>query len=170
MTLPIHRFLPLLLVLATFAADPALRIEGVAGRDGVAKPAVLLSLADLQAMPRIQFQAKTQDGKSHVFEGVAVAELLKRAGLPQGEEVRGGVLSRYILVTAHDGYRVLFSLPELDPAFSDGRALLADRMDGQPLPLRDGPLRLVVPNDKRPTRWVRMVERIETASTPEPVR
>jgi DMSO/TMAO reductase YedYZ molybdopterin-dependent catalytic subunit len=156
--------------MAAFAADPALRIEGIAGRDGILKPPVLLSLADLQAMPRVQLQAKTQDGKPHLFEGVAVAELLKRAALPRGEEVCGGVLSRYILVTAHDGYRVLFSLPELDPAFSDGRVLLADRMDGQPLPPRDGPLRLVVPNDKRPARWVRMVERIEAASTPEPVR
>ena len=163
-------FLPLLLALSAFAGDPALRIEGIAGRDGVPKPATLLSLADLQAMPRTHLQAKTQDGKAHDFEGVAVAELLKRAEFPQGEAVRGGVLSRYILVTARDGYRVLFSLPELDPAFSDGRVLLADRIDGQPLPPPDGPLRLIVPNDKRPARWVRMVERIEAASTPEPVR
>jgi DMSO/TMAO reductase YedYZ molybdopterin-dependent catalytic subunit len=69
-------------------------------------------------------------------------------------------------VTAHDGYRVVFSLPELDPAFSDGRALLADRMDGQPLSAHDGPLRLVLPSEKREARWVRMVERIEMLSAP----
>jgi len=165
-----HRLSVALLALAAFAADPALRIEGVSGRDGVARPPVALTLADLLAMPRVKLQARTQDGKEHTFEGVAVAELLKRAAVPQGETVRGALLSRYILVTAHDGYRALFSLPELDPAFGGARALLADRMDGQPLSSHDGPLRLVLPDEKRESRWVRMVERIEMASAPEPAR
>lgn len=160
----------LFLSAAAFAADPALRIEGVAGRDGVSKPALQLTLADLAAMPRVTLQGKTHDGKEHSFEGVAVAELLHRAGLPQGEEMRGPMLARYVLVSAHDGYRAIFSLPELDPAFTDGRALVADRMDGQPLSAHDGPLRLVLPSEKRETRWVRMVERIQILSAPDPVR
>jgi hypothetical protein len=163
--------LPLLfLATAAFAADPILRIEGISGRDGVARPAMNLSLADLEAMPRVTLKGKTHDGKEHAFEGVAVAEVLHRAGLPQGEDVRGPMLSRYVLVTAHDGYRAIFSLPELDPAFSDTRALLADRMDGQPLSPHDGPLRLVLPSEKRETRWVRMAERIEIQSAPDPLR
>jgi DMSO/TMAO reductase YedYZ molybdopterin-dependent catalytic subunit len=48
--------------------------------------------------------------------------------------------------------------------------LIADRMDGQPLSAHDGPLRLVLPSEKRETRWVRMVERIEILSAPDPVR
>jgi Oxidoreductase molybdopterin binding domain len=160
----------LLLSAAAFAADPALRISGVTGRDGVPKPALQITLADLAAMPRVSVQGKTHDGKDHGFEGVALAELLHRAGLPQGEDVRGPVLTRYILVTAHDGYRVLFSLAELDPAFSDSHALLADRMDGQPLNSRDGPLRIVLPSEKREARWIRMVERIEILAAPDVVR
>jgi DMSO/TMAO reductase YedYZ molybdopterin-dependent catalytic subunit len=161
----------LFLVAATaFAADPALRIEGIAGRDGVAKPAIQLTLAEIAAMPRTTLQGKTHDGKEHTFEGVAMAELLRRAGLPQGENVRGPILARYILVSAHDGYRAIFSLPEFDPAFTDTRALLADKMDGQPLNDRDGPLRLVLPAEKREARWVRMVERIEILAAPDAVR
>jgi DMSO/TMAO reductase YedYZ molybdopterin-dependent catalytic subunit len=159
-----------LLAAAAFAADPALRIAGVAGRDGVPKPAMQLTLADIAAMPRTTLQGKTHDGKEHTFEGVAMAELLHRAGLPQGEEVHGPMLARYILVSAHDGYRALFSLPELDPAFTDSRALLADKMDGQPLSAHDGPLRLVLPSEKREARWVRMVERIEMLAAPDAVR
>jgi DMSO/TMAO reductase YedYZ molybdopterin-dependent catalytic subunit len=164
--------LPALLFLAAtaFAADPALRIEGVAGRDGVAKPALNLSLADIAAMPHTTLKGKTHDGKEHTFDGVPMSELLHRAGLPQGEEVRGPILARYILVSAHDGYRTIFSLPEFDPAFTDNRALLADKMDGQPLSDRDGPLRLVIPAEKREARWVRMVERIEILSAPDAVR
>lgn len=161
----------LFLAAAAFAADPALRIEGVAGRDGVARPALQLTLADIAAMPRVTLQGKTHDGKEqHTFEGVALAELLHRAGLPQGEDVRGPLLARYVLVAAHDGYRAVFSLPELDPAFTDSRALIADRMDGQPLSAHDGPLRLVLPSEKRETRWVRMVERIEILAAPDAVR
>jgi hypothetical protein len=160
----------LFLAAAAFAADPALRIEGVAGRDGVAKPALQLSLADIAAMPHISLKAKTHDGKEHTFDGVAIAELLHRAGLPQGEDVRGPMLARYILVSAHDGYRAIFSLPEFDPAFTDNRPLLADKMDGQPLSDHDGPLRLVLPTEKRETRWVRMLERIEILAAPDTVR
>jgi DMSO/TMAO reductase YedYZ molybdopterin-dependent catalytic subunit len=164
--------LPALLFLAgaAFAVEPALRIQGIAGRDGVAKPALELALTDIAAMPRTTLQGKTHDGKDHTFEGVAMAELLRRAGLPQGENVRGPILARYIVVSAHDGYRAIFSLPEFDPAFTDNRALLADKMDGQPLSDRDGPLRLVLPSEKREARWVRMVERIEILSAPDTVR
>jgi DMSO/TMAO reductase YedYZ molybdopterin-dependent catalytic subunit len=165
------RIFPLLvLAISAFAADPVLRIEGIAGHDGVVKAPLQISLADLQAMPRVTVRAKTHDGKEHGFEGVALAEVLHRAGLPQGEEVRGPLLSKYLLVTAHDGYRAIFSLPELDPAFTETHALLADRMDGEALTSREGPLRLVLPSEKRETRWVRMVEKIELLAAPDPVR
>jgi hypothetical protein len=159
-----------LLAAAAFAADPTLHIAGIAGRDGVAKPALELTLADIAAMPRTTIQGKTHDGKDHTFEGISMAELLKRAGLPQGENVRGPMLARYIVILAHDGYRAIFSLPEFDPAFTDNRAILADKMDGQPLSDHDGPLRLVLPTEKREARWVRMVERIEILAAPDAVR
>jgi hypothetical protein len=66
-----------------------------------------------------------------------------------------------LIASAPDGYRVLFSLTEFDPAFSDRVILLADRRDGQPLDNREGPLRLVVPGDKRHARWIRGVDALE---------
>jgi hypothetical protein len=56
-----------------------------------------------------------------------------------------------------DAYRVVFALPELDPAFTDQMILLADRRDDKPLPSNEGPWRIVVPNEKRQGRWVRQV-------------
>ena len=164
------RVVVLLVGLVAFAAEPALKIDGVTGRDGLSKPALQLSLGDLSAMPRTKVQIKMRDNKEHIFGGVAVSELLKRAGQPQGEELRAGMLARYVLITAHDGYRAVFSLPELDPAFSDAQALLADKLDGEALSVRDGPLRLILPKEKRESRWMRQVDRIEVAATPEPVR
>ena len=145
-------------------------MAGTAGRDGVVKPALDLTRADLAAMPRTTVSGKTHDGKEHAFEGVAMAELLRRAGLPQGENVRGPMLARYIVVSARDGYRAVFSVPEFDPAFTGNRAILADKMDGQPLSDHDGPLRLVLPAEKREARWVRIPERIEVLAAPDSVR
>ena len=62
-----------------------------------------------------------------------------------------------VLAEAADGYRVVFALPEMDPAFTDLTFLLADRRDGQPLGEVEGKLRIVVTNEKRNARWVRQV-------------
>ena len=135
------------------ASAPArvLRIEGL-----VEKP-LTLSADDLARMPRRSVEAKDHDGTSARYEGVALAEVLKAAGAPLGEALRGAQLSKFVLVEAADGYRAVFALPELDAAFTDELVLLADRRDGQPLPPSAGPLRLVVPHEKRQGRWVRQV-------------
>jgi len=51
----------------------------------------------------------------------------------------------------------VFALPELDPAFSDRIILLADRRDGKLLAGKEGPLRVIVPGEKRHARWIRQV-------------
>jgi hypothetical protein len=116
-----------------------------------------LNSSDLAGMARRSVKAKDQQGHEFVFEGVLVADVLKKAGVRQGTELRGEFLSFYLLVEAADGYRVIFSLPELDEAFTDRLVLLADRKDGKPLNEREGPFRIIVPDEKRPARWVRQV-------------
>ena len=103
----------------------------------------------------------TQEGRTLKYEGVLVVEVLKRAGVPLGGELRGSALSIYVLATATDGYQVVFSLGELDPAMSNNEVLIADTMDGQPLPATQGPLRIVVPKDARAARSVRMLTRLD---------
>src|SRR5215813_13255545 len=128
------------------AAEPALRIEGAAGPDGVVKPTLTLGMSDLATLPRASAKVRGHDGTERTYQGVRLSDLLKKAGQPFGENLRGSLLSKYVLVSAHDGYRVLFSLPEVDPAFSEARIILADTADGKPLPDREGPLRLIVPS------------------------
>ena len=152
------------------ADSPVLRVEGAAGRDGVAKPPLTLTPEDLGNMSHATARVRTRDGAERTYEGVLLSEILKRAGQPLGEELRGSLLSKYVLAVAHDGYRVLFSLPEIDPAFSDGRIIVAYKVDGKPLPDREGPLRFVIPAEKREARWIRMIEKIEISATPQPMR
>jgi hypothetical protein len=53
------------------------------------------------------------------------------------------------LVEAADGYRVVIALPEIDPAFTNKQILLAFLRDGKPLDQKEGPYRIVIPDEKR---------------------
>ena len=151
------------------AADAALTVTGVVAKDGAKLPALTLSLDDLAKMPRTKVTV-AEGARSSSYEGVLVYEILKRAGQPFGDQMRKAQLVRYAIFSSRDGYRVLFALPEFDPAFTEARALVADRVDGQPLPANRGPLRLILPGEKTGSRSTFMLERIEIQSAPDPVR
>jgi hypothetical protein len=108
-------------------------------------------------LPRQSIETKDHDGKDATYEGVALVEVLKSAGVKFGQDMRGKALANYLVVEASDGYRAVFALPELDPAFSDRVILIADRRDKQPLDQRHGPLQIIVPGEKKHARWVRQV-------------
>jgi DMSO/TMAO reductase YedYZ molybdopterin-dependent catalytic subunit len=61
---------------------------------------------------------------------------------------------------ARDGYRVAFSLVELDSTIASSEVFIAFQRDGKPLPAEMGPFRLIVPTDKRGARWIRQLSRI----------
>jgi DMSO/TMAO reductase YedYZ molybdopterin-dependent catalytic subunit len=136
------------------AAVPAeLRIAGA-----VSTPLVLTA-ADLKKMPRKTLTVvNAHEKKTETYEGVAVEELLRRAGAPLGEQLRGAAMATYVVAEAGDGYRVVFSLAELDSGIVDSEMMVADTVDGAPLSAQQGPFRLVAPHEKRPARWVRMLK------------
>lgn len=99
---------------------------------GAVKQLLTLTAKDLAQMPRSSVKI-SDNGMETVYEGVWVHEVLKRAGAPQGSTLRGKALASYVLARAQDGYQVVFSLAELDPAFIDNEVLLADTANGKPL-------------------------------------
>jgi hypothetical protein len=119
------------------------------------KPTVL-SRADIEALPRIKVTTSAP-GTSTTFDGVALEAVLKKAGVGFGEALKGKRMASYLLVEAADGYRVVIALPELDPAFTDKQVVLAFLKDGKPLDEKEGPYRIVMPDEKRMARWVRQV-------------
>ena len=120
-----------------------------------------LSLADIAAFQRQTIHVTDDKGTPVEYEGVPVAEILEKAGAPLGKELKGPNMAVGLVASAPDGYHVLFSLAEFDPAFTDRVILLADRRDGKPLDTREGPLRFIVPGDKRHARWIRGVTTLE---------
>ncbi|HTC34311.1 MAG TPA: molybdopterin-dependent oxidoreductase [Bryobacteraceae bacterium] len=150
-------FLPLAALV--FAQAPPAAVLAVQG--DIASP-LSLSADDLAKMPRETATIPAADGTKIVYEGVTLLEVLKKAGAPFGKQLRGKVLSTYVLAKARDGYQVIFTLGELDPDFGNESILVADKRDGKPLPAdKQGPFRLVCPNDHEGARSVRMLETLE---------
>ena len=137
------------------AAPPQLTVTGDVSTPLTLKP------EDLAKMPRETASVPEQDGTTIQYEGVPLREILKQAGAPLGNQLRGKALATYILAKAHDGYQVLFALGELDSAFGNEKILVADKRDGKPLFGYQGPFRLICPNDKAGARSVRMLETLE---------
>ncbi len=143
-----------------FAQAPATSSATLAVTGDLPMP-LTLTLANLAAMPRQTVRIPNPDGSMAVYEGVALLDVLKKAGVPFGGELRGKALASYVLAKASDGYQVVFTPGEIDPSFGNQTILVADHRDGKPLSGNQGALRLVVPNDKEGARSVRMLETLE---------
>src|SRR5262245_43300036 len=109
-----------LAAVAAAAQQPTLRMSGA-----IPKP-ITFTAQELAAMPHVTVRATSHD-QTASYEGVAMRELLTRAGVPAGEALRGAELAKSVLVTGADGYQAAFGLAEFDPAFTDRVSILADR-------------------------------------------
>lgn len=137
-----------------------------ANSDAIPNPASIpLDAATLSALPRETVHADSH-GHALACEGVPLVALLRHAGAMPETELRGAQLARIVEVGARDGYRVVFSLGELDPATGGRRVFVVDRCDDKALDAETGPLRLIVPDDARPARWVRQLQSITVEETP----
>jgi Oxidoreductase molybdopterin binding domain len=100
------------------------------------------------------------------YRGVPLVDILARGGLTFGQTMRGDRLSWFLLITAADGYRAVYALPEIDPAFTDSVVLVAYARDGKRLPPDEAPLRIVSRGDERHARWVRQVMSLQVRRAP----
>lgn len=144
---------------ATEATAQAIEIRG-----DLVRPRTVTA-TDLGRMPRHRAEASAH-GVKGLYEGILVSELLSESGITLGDSLRGQAMATYVLVEAQDGYRVVFALPELDSTFTGRPVLLADRVNGAPLPAKEGPFRVIAPGERRPARWIRQVIKITVRRVP----
>jgi hypothetical protein len=138
---------------APASATSTLTVQGLTGKPHV------VTAAEWQAMRRIDTTVAAHQVSGR-YSGVLLTDLLGLVAAPLGDALRGKALGAYIVVEAADGYRVVFSLAEFDPGYTDRLAIVADRKDGQSLAGNEAPYHLIIPGEKRPARWVRQVVRI----------
>lgn len=169
-----HWILPLLIV-ASLGAAPI--------PDGVHISGVAISPNDWTVQ---QIQAKLADqikpidytghGAKHTFNCVPLISLLQAAGAPEDFKMNGGAdpkvknpqMRQVVIVSGRDGYTVVFSMPEVLPMVGDRAIWVALDEDGQPIDDNDGPLRLIVPDDKMPARGVHQVASIQIVQLSAP--
>jgi DMSO/TMAO reductase YedYZ molybdopterin-dependent catalytic subunit len=138
-----------------------LRIQGPSGT------AITITPPEFGKLPHIEHRAKDHDGQEHTYTGVPLSSLLQRVAAPMSGQLRGKALASYLLVSATDGYKVVFALPELDSLFAKQVIFLADQRDGKPLPPEQAPYRIVVPQETKQARWVRQVTMLKVQSANE---
>jgi hypothetical protein len=130
-----------------------LALKGLEGQQAT------LTAADLGALARVKVTAKMH-GASHVFEGALLGDVLAKVGAPAGKAIHGKELADIVIVEARDGYKVALDLAGTDPMMRADRVIVADSMDGSPLPGDKGPFELIVEGDLRPARAVHSVSAI----------
>jgi hypothetical protein len=110
--------------------------------------------SEIAILPHTTLRVKDAQGRSSVYTGVLVSTLLERAGVSLSGE---RTLSTYVMVESVQEPHVLFAFAELDTALTKKRVILAYAKDGQLLTKPDGPWRIIVSDETKPTRWVRQV-------------
>lgn len=139
------------------AAPATAQTVDLIGEKGVTKT---LSAAELAALPQGVVTSTERDGATVVFRGPTLRSLVTLVGAPTGHEFRGPNMLIAIMAEAADGYRAAYMLAEVDEGFGNKNALLAISQDGNPLPAKDGPYRMVLPGEEHRARWIRNVVRL----------
>jgi hypothetical protein len=148
-----------LLVGVSVAVGQQLTVQNGSG------PPVVLSRAEVEALPHVRVETD-RSGEMVRFEGVLLRSVLEKAGVTFGDALKGKQLAAVLVVEAADRYRVAMALPELDPAFTEKQVLLVFLRNGKALDAKEGPYRILIPEEKRMARWVRQVTTLKIVDVP----
>ncbi|HEY4233151.1 MAG TPA: molybdopterin-dependent oxidoreductase [Lacipirellulaceae bacterium] len=118
---------------------------------------------DFSRLPRQTVKVMSH-GNEAEFAGASLVNILTSCGVEFGEKLKGRRASTVAVLDATDGYRIVVSLLEIDPATTEKVVLVADQRDGSPLSDKEGPYRLVIPGDKREIRWIRNLHSIRVVN------
>jgi hypothetical protein len=116
------------------------------------------NLAELEAMAQATLTIVDHQGPAGSREGCSgplLAHVIEAAGVSRGNRLLTAVVAE-----GADGYRVLFSLGELDPTLGNADIIVAMRDGGKPLPDGVGPLRICAYSDRLRARSVRQLVRL----------
>ncbi len=124
------------------------------------------TMADLAKLPADSARLSIHEKGPYLWSGTSLRTLLSSAGLDLSRGLHGPALAQYVVLEAADGYRVVFAIAEIDSTFGHRPPIVVWRQDGALLTEKDGPVRLVVPDEPRGGRWIRQLIRIEVRTAP----
>jgi len=144
---------------------PMLRITGAIAKPQEWSPQQIREqfAKDLQ---KVSYTSRGQKTESHA---VPLYNLLKAAGVevdlkmnPSTEPARKNHPLRYaVVVVGRDGYTAAFSLAEVLPEVGARHVFIALDANDKPFAEGEEHMRLISPDDKNPSRWVRDVATVQ---------
>ncbi|MFN8574444.1 MAG: hypothetical protein U0132_20495 [Gemmatimonadaceae bacterium] len=150
MSIPRFLVLVALAAAAPLAAQQPLQVHGPGGRT------VAVTRDQIASLPGETLKFAPHHGDSLAYHAVRLTDVLRTAGFPV-DSMRVGRQAWVVMGEASDGYVVAFAAAELDPKLGPSRVWLAYDVGGHALEPTEGPYRLIVPTDARPTRSARQL-------------
>ncbi len=128
-----------------------------------------LTLEDLLNLPQTTVHVhNAHSNKDETYTGPLLADVLTRAGLASTKETEPLILHSTVVATGTDGYFVLYSAAEVEPAFSKSQVIVAVMKSGLP-DTAGGLIQLINTDGARPARWVHGLANLSVVSmTPQP--
>ena len=115
---------------------------------------ITLTVEDLLNMPQVTVHVhNAHSQKDETYTGPLVSEVLAKAGLVSNRETQPLILHSSLVATGTDHYFVLYSLAEVEPAFSTGQSIVAVMRNGLP-DEPGGVIQIINTADAKPARWV----------------
>lgn len=147
-----------LLALATMAVAlpaqlPALEIQLPGQRT------VSIAQARLRTLAGDTVRLVPHHGEPTLYRATSLATVMAAVGLSL-DSLRVGRKAWTIIAEARDGYRVVFSVAELDPKLGPSRVWLAYETTSGPIAAAEAPYRLIVPTDARLARSIHQLVRL----------
>jgi molybdate transport system substrate-binding protein len=129
-----------------------------------------LTVEDLKAnYPSVKKEVTYLSGENSVsasFTGVLLVDILDSAQINLNADVKNDKLSIIIVGTATDKYQAVIAYGEIDPDFGNQPVMVAYEQDGKLIADKEGPIRLIVPGDKRGGRYVSGLVSLEVRDAP----
>lgn len=107
-------------------------------------------------------------GETHVYRCIGLHAVLAHCGLDAGAggpgadpRTKHAGWRKFVVAHAADGFDTVFSSAELMPEIGPSQVWIAWAKNGAPMAEPEGPLRLLVPTDKKGSRSIRQLVRID---------
>lgn len=121
----------------------------------------VLTLADLRELPHISVTVRDPiSSRDDKYSGIPLLDVLVRAGVVSSKDLNYRSPSSFLVLKGSCGESAVIALSEIAQSTSPGAILVADSLDGHPLSSDDGPLRLLLTNDKTRSRAIRRLNSI----------
>jgi hypothetical protein len=135
--------------------SPSATLSGAVADPTVITPATLSKLLN-QTVTETATYLQAGMPVTDTYTGVSLWNLIQDAGLLINPAIKNDALNFVVVATGSDGYRAVFSLGEIDPAFGNQQDIVAYADTAGQLGSggSDGAMRIVVPGDSAGGRYV----------------